>query len=197
MVYLYVLQQGSVVKYVGLTVNPDKRRNDHRRKRPPHDFLILESYEDIGVASNKEREMISRHSTVRPNGWNLSPGGEYKTSSGYDRKGIGGAKKGRIPWNRGISGCFSEQTIQKMSETRKGIVHSNKFLNVVPEILKRYADHGLIDGVGKKGPNGIVLTQERAFAKMYAGEYGMTAANLWKILTRKSWAKRETPDTKS
>lgn len=197
MIYLYVLKQGSEIKYVGLTINPKKRSNDHRRKRPPHDFLVLESYEDIATASSKEREMISRYSTVRPNGWNLSTGGEYETASGYDRKGIGGAKKGSVPWNKGISGCFSEETIQKMKVTRKGVIHSSKFSDVVSLIRERYANHPIIDGVGKNGPNGTVLTQERAFAKMYASEYEMTVANLWKIVKGKSWVKRKTPGTKS
>lgn len=190
MVYLYLLKQGSDIKYVGLTIHPDKRKNSHRSKKPPHEFVVYEILEDPIAATNREKELIEKFGTMIPNGWNLSPGGEYAMSSGYSRKGIGGAKKGRIPWNKGKVGCFSEDTIAKMQNTRKGKAHTNKFLHLVLPILKRFKDHPKIDGVGERGPNGIVLTQERAFAKKYAAEYGMTVANLRNIVIGKTWSNK-------
>lgn len=198
MIYLYLLKQESRARYIGLTINPQKRKNDHRGKRPPHEFVILETYQDPVTASNRERELIEEFNTMIPNGWNLSPGGEYDTASGYSRKGIGGAKKGRVPWNKGKRGCFSEETISKMSEKRKGRAHTERFLHIVPEILKRFENHSKIEGVGERGPNGLILTQERAFAKLYAKEYGMSVANLRNIVAGKTWSsKNQTADMKS
>lgn len=198
MVYLYLLKQESVVKYVGLTINPPKRKNDHRRKKPTHEFVIFETHEDPAIASSREREMIKAFNTMIPNGWNLSPGGEYEMASGYSRKGIGGAKKGRVPWNKGKTGCFSEETISKMQRKRKGKAHTQKFLPLVESILERFKNHPKMSGVGKGGPNGVVLTQERAFAKMYAAEYGMSVANLRNIVMGKTWSsKSKMMNTKS
>lgn len=193
MIYLYLLKQDDQIKYVGLTIDPEKRKNSHRSRKPKHDFVVVEEYKDVDVATTRERELIEEYSTMRPKGWNISPGGEYKTASGYCRKGIGGAKKGRIPWNKGKTGCFGEETIQRMKKVRKGIAHSDKFSHLIPEIMKRFNSHPPIDGVGKNGSNGRLLTQERAFAKLYAAEYGMTPAHLWNILTGKAWKHTKKP----
>lgn len=199
MIYLYLLKQDSIVRYVGLTKNPRNRKSAHRSRKPPHKFEILEKHDDVEFASKREQELIIKYSTQVPNGWNVSSGGEYEQCSGYFRKGIGGEKKGRIPWNKGKAGCFSEDTIKQMRKCRRGVAHSNKFLHLVPMILEKFDQHPKIENVGERSANGVVLTQERAFAKMYANDYGMTAANLWKIVTRKSWTQttRKTPDTKS
>ena len=51
------------------------------------------------------------------------------------RKGIGGAPKGRIPWNKGLKGAqkMTTETKQKMSESHKGKQTWNKGLTLSQE----------------------------------------------------------------
>jgi hypothetical protein len=189
MIYVYSLDQENVKKYIGLTKNPSVRKNYHRRKKPAHVFNILEIYENITDAGNRERELIKEYNTVH-NGWNISPGGEYVKFSGYNRKGIGGVKKGTIPWNKGKKNCFSDETIKRFREKRKGIrynKHTKVTRELVDEIRKIYASHDIIDGVGTVQKNGVVLTQARAFSNLYHKNYKITAVNLYNIITNKSW----------
>ena len=60
------------------------------------------------------------------NGWNLSPGGDYEGNSGYCRKGIGGVKKGNVPWNKG-------KKCPEISESMRGRIHS-------PETRKKMSE---------------------------------------------------------
>ena len=187
MIYLYSLKQKDKTMYIGLTNNPDVRKTTHKRKRPPHTFTILENIEDVTEATERERELIEEYETYL-SGWNKSPGGEYEQNSGYDRKGIGGVKKGQIPWNKGKSGCFSEESIQKMKNTRKGVRYSSKLNeSKVKDIRKEFLEHPTINGVGEVQGNGIKLTQERAFANKYHSNYGITNINLYNIIIGKSW----------
>jgi len=187
MFYLYCLKQNQEVKYFGITINPKKRKNDHKRKKPPHIFEVLESFDTAKEATNREEELIEIYKTTQI-GWNISPGGEYDGNSGYCRKGIGGAKKGRVPWNAGKKGCFSEDTIKQMIEVRRGRIFSSKFTtSIIVSIRERFENHQQMDGVGTVQPNGMRLTQERAFAKEYSKHYGMTTTNLFNIVTGKSW----------
>jgi len=174
--------------YIGLTNNPDVRETTHKRKKPPHTFTVLENIiENVAEATERERELIEEYETYLY-GWNNSPGGEYEQNSGYNRKGIGGVKKGQTPWNKGKSGCFSEETIQKMRDTRKGVRHSSKLTeSKVKLIRKEFQEHPTISGVGEVQGNGIKLTQERAFANKYHSKYGITNINLYNIITGKSW----------
>lgn len=188
MIYLYCLKQENTIKYIGLTANTRTRERQHRKKKPsPHTFHVLETFDDVQQASDREAELIRQYNTLSE-GWNISPGGDYAGASGYFRKGIGGAKKGSDAWNKGIKGCFSEETIRHFSEVRRGKIHSSKVtMEIVETIRKRFTEHPQIDGVGLTAPNGKILTQERAFANLYHAEYGLTNINLYNIVSGKSW----------
>jgi hypothetical protein len=188
MIYLYCLKQDDSIKYIGLTNNPKTRQAQHARKKPsPHSFHVLESFDDVAVASRREVELIEQHNTTLT-GWNISPGGDYEGASGYERKGIGGVPKGTSTWNKGKHGCFSEETIRRFREVRKGRIHSSKVTpQLVSEIRKRFKEHPPIDCVGSTGPNGRLLTQERAFSNLYFADYGLTNINLYNIVSGKSW----------
>ena len=189
MIYLYYLKQNNHIKYIGLTKNPSVRRNYHKRKKPPHTFELIENIDDLSIAANKERDLIKEYNTIQ-DGWNISPGGEYKKFSGYNRKGIGGVKKGTIPWNKGKKNCFSQETIDQFKKIRKGIRY-NKHTKVNKELVKQIRDkfnnHDILPGVGVVQKNGVILTQERAFSKLYHVEYNITDVNLYNIITKKSW----------
>ena len=114
MIYLYYLYQDDKIKYVGLTKNIKNRQRAHQKIKPPHTFVLVESFSDVSTASDAEIYHIQKNNTYQ-DGWNQSPGGEYKNSSGYNRKKIGGVKKGTTPWNKGkkgsqVSWCKGKRT---------------------------------------------------------------------------------------
>lgn len=53
-----------------------------------------------------EKKYIAEYNTKFPNGYNISDGGSGTT--------------GVPAWNKGLKGCYSEETLQKISEARKG-----------------------------------------------------------------------------
>lgn len=183
-IYALVDDDG-VVKYVGQTTQVDVRKRDHKNKKPPHNFVIIKENLSAEDAKQFEIDTIAKYNTYK-NGWNMSSGGEG--FDGYRRTNIGGVKKGNIPWNKGKSGCFSEETISKMSNVRKGKIHSSK---LTPEkvrfIRNLYNSRPRLKGVGDIQPNGKVLPYDRAFSKNYAEEFDITPNNLHKIILYKSW----------
>ena len=190
MIYVYCLKQNDDILYVGLTKNPSERERVHSKTKPlPHNFEILEKIENVLEASEREIDLIKQYKTIEE-GWNISPGGDYSGNSGYNRKGIGGVKRGTVPWNKGKKNCFSEETINNFKKKRKGVIHSSKLSeSEVKNILDHFNNHPIIDGVGKKASNGKILTQERAFANMHHEKYKISNINLYNIVSRKSWSK--------
>lgn len=118
----------------------------------------------------------------------LPPDYISKIQLGKKRPGVGGVKKGSIPWNKGKKNCFTTSTIDKMKIIRKNKIHSSKLnKQLISEIRNHFTTHLQIDGVGDIQKNGIPMTQERAYAKKYAKEYKITPNNLHNIITGKSW----------
>jgi group I intron endonuclease len=76
------------------------------------------SYEELNDA---EVYFISWYNCMSPNGYNLTSGGNaQKTISNETRRRQSEAKKGMRPWNKGLTGIYSKEHLQKMSEDRKG-----------------------------------------------------------------------------
>ena len=83
-----------------------------------------------------EKDMINLYDTMTPNGYNRTTGG----SNGYNRviseetkKKMSEARKGCIPWNKGVhlespmkGKHHSEETKKKMSEAKKGRISNRK-----------------------------------------------------------------------
>jgi len=183
-VYTLVDNDG-VVKYVGQTTQVEVRKRSHNKQKPSHNFVVIKENLSAEDAKQFEIDTIAKYNTFKE-GWNKSPGGEG--FDGYERTGIGGVKKGNIPWNKGKVGCFSEETINKMSRSRRGKIHSSKLtLEKVRSIRVLYTTRPKIKGVGEVQPNGRVLSYERAFSRHYAEDFGITPNNLYKIILHKSW----------
>lgn len=139
-------------------------------------FKIHESQGDCGACMLIAKRM------------GLPPDYISKIQLGKKRPGIGGVKKGSIPWNKGKKNCFTSSTIDKMKITRKNKIHSSKLnKQIILEIRNHFTNHPQLDGVGTIQKNGILMTQERAYAKKYAEQYKITANNLHNIITGKSW----------
>lgn len=183
-IYQLISKSGNI-RYIGQTQDTKTRQRDHKRSRPPHEFKILMETDDPEEAKKIEIELISKHNTYKK-GWNKSPGGEG--FEGYSRKGIGGVKKGNVPWNKGKKNAFSEKTKENWSKKRKGIIHSSKLNEEqVREIRKLYESKPFIDGVGNKSKNGKILTYDRLFSKKYHSFYNVTEQNILKIINKKAW----------
>jgi len=185
--YIYCLKDPSgVVQYVGQTINPTIRKGDHRRHKPPHTFHILQVIEERLDARDTEIELIEKYDTYN-SGWNKSSGGEGFED--YTREGIGGVKKGHIPWNKGKPGCFSEETRKGMSNKRKGVRHSSKLnVDTVREIRELYDSKPHIDGVGDVQKNGVPMSYVQAFSRKYHSQYGLTIQGLKRVVLKETWA---------
>jgi hypothetical protein len=186
MYYIYILKEDNQIKYVGQTINPTKRKCSHRNTKRSHTFEIIFETADKEIAKQKEIEYISNFNTYL-NGWNKSPGGEGFEN--YERKGIGGVKKGSIPWNKNKSGCFSEDTIEHFSKVRKGKVWKPPKLTEddVKNIRDLYTNKINISGVGIKSKNGKEMSYEQAFSIKYSEIYNTTKENIRRIIERKTW----------
>jgi len=187
MYYIYFLKDlDGKVKYVGQTKNLDSRKREHKRNKPPHTFEISEQIDISEKAKETEIFYIEKFDTFK-NGWNRSTGGEGFDN--YERKGIGGTKKGTIPWNKGIKKCFSEETIEKMSNSRKGKVFSRKINDYqIREIRKLYSEKPDLQNVGVIMKNGRKLSYIHAFCKEYAKDYNLTPQGIKRIILKECWA---------
>lgn len=201
LIYLITREDGQ--QYVGTTDtrNYKSRMRCHaitdRFKGYEFSTDILESSEDIAV-HDKEAFYIKVYDTFH-NGLNSSIDGKGNhlapsfTTRGYkfsdeSKKKMSEAKKGKTAWNKGKTGIYSEETIKRWSESRKGRIHSSKLSKEdVIEIRRFYATLPEVDGVGKVMRNGKKMTYERAFSKEYCTQWDICEQNLYKIITNKSW----------
>lgn len=186
MYYIYFLKNlDGKVRYVGQTQNLDVRKREHKRNKPPHNFEVCEQVEISEKAKELEIFYIEKFNTYK-DGWNKSTGGEGFDN--YERKKIGGVKKGNVPWNKGIKKCFSEETVKKMSDSRKGRVFSRKIDDVqVKEIRKLYNEKLDLPDVGLVMKNGKKLSYIQAFCKEYSKRYNLSLQGIKKIVLNECW----------
>jgi hypothetical protein len=186
MYYIYFLKNlNGEVKYVGQTQNLDIRKREHKRNKPQHTFEIGEEIDIPERAKEKEIFYIEKFDTFK-NGWNKSTGGEGFDN--YERKGIGGVKKGNIPWNKGMKNCFSKETVEKMSNSRKGRVFNRKIDDdQIRSIRKLYNEKPNLQNVGMIMRNGKKMSYVQAFCKEYAEQYNLTPQGLKRIVLNECW----------
>lgn len=107
---------------------------------------------------------------------------------GKKRPGVGGVKKGNIPWNKGFSGynlSLTEQGKQKKLEASK---KNNKITDILAiQIKKEFERKPLIedDRIGKKQQNGKVFSYERAFCLEYAKKHQVSDQYIYRIIKNK------------
>ena len=75
-IYLYHLTQDNIVKYVGLTQQLARTKTRHRKEKPSHQFVIVETYHNREEAGLAEQYHIAAHKTFKGPGWNKTEGGE-------------------------------------------------------------------------------------------------------------------------
>lgn len=186
MYYIYFLKDlNNNIQYIGQTKNPNIRKGEHKRNKPPHIFELIEQTEISEKAKQFEIDYIKKYNTYK-NGWNKSPGGEGFDD--YDRQGIGGVNKGTIPWNKGIKNCFSEETIEQMKNVRKGRVFSRKLSDdEIKQIRLLYEQTPDLPLVGLIMKNGKKMSYIQAFCKEHSGKYNITPQGMKRIILQECW----------
>ena len=85
-----------------------------------HDgILLLDELERLEV------EEIAKHNCQTPNAYNIEPGGNVPPS-----------RKGATPWNKGKTGIYSDEALQKMSEASKNRQWSSETRLKISKIMK-------------------------------------------------------------
>ena len=116
----------------------------------------------------------------------LGPKYSSELQTGKKRPGIGGAKKGNIPWNKNKKNCFNAETIEKMSAARQGKRHNCKLKDEqCKEIISLYKEKPDLPEAGTKSKNGKIISYETAFAKKYHSKYGVSDKQLINVIKGK------------
>jgi hypothetical protein len=104
---------------------------------------------------------------------------------GKKRPGIGGVKKGTIPWNKGKTGYklnLSDEGRKKMAQSSKKTAKIKD--DDIQTILEKFYNKISIedDRIGKIRGNGKKYTYKRAFCETIAKEYNVTVNAIERIL---------------
>lgn len=135
-----IYHKKSMKSYIGKTINPEKRIRDQLNQNTRCFALqnAIEKYsKEAFVVEILEKDIPESHlskmeilyirffNSKAPNGYNLTAGGDGLTNpSPETREKISEAGRGRIAWNKGKQGVFSEETRRKMSLAKKGHSHN-------------------------------------------------------------------------
>jgi hypothetical protein len=110
---------------------------------------------------------------------------------GVKRPGIGGVKKGSIPWNKNIKGykLHSEKTKKILSNKNSGENNPKSKLTErdVRFIIETYLNKPDVLNVGKVMKNGIQMSYDRSFSIHYSKMYNVSPENIERIIKKKSW----------
>lgn len=86
---------------------------------------------------------------------------------------------------------YSDKTLTKFSEARKGKRHSSKITLKDAEFIKKQFDAKVelveSDKIGRVGRHGRVYEYTSLFCREFAPKYGMTPAGIRKLITGKTW----------
>ena len=141
-----------------------------------------------------EFHYIKQYDSFAPNGYNLTMGGDKGTlgwiPSKETRKRMSEAKKDFIPWNKGKTNCYSDETKRKMSVSqKKRKVKSSKLKeDDIREVLHLFFIEKInIDGVGKVTRNGKKMSYKRALALRIHENYNVTTKCIEYIIDGETW----------
>lgn len=104
---------------------------------------------------------------------------------GIKRPGVGGVKKGTIPWNKGVKGYklnLSEESrnSMRMSSKKNAKIKDAQILKIVERFLSN--EKILNQKIGKIQKNGKLFTYKRAFCEKVSKEYNVTIQAIERIL---------------
>jgi hypothetical protein len=108
---------------------------------------------------------------------------------GTKRPGIGGVKKGTIPWNKNKSGyklnTTEEGKIKRILAVKKRAIISDEAAEQIRKLFLEKVEI-LNDNIGKTMKNGLVMSYERAFCLEYSKKYKVSDQYIYRILRGKS-----------
>jgi hypothetical protein len=120
---------------------------------------------------------------------NLPPEYLSEIQKGKKRPGIGGVKKGTIPWNKGKSGYnlnISENGLRNKIEATKS---KAKIKDSDSEFIRQQFENKVElnnNNIGKVLANGKILTYERAFCKHFCKIYSVSEQYIYRIIKGQS-----------
>jgi len=122
---------------------------------------------------------------------NMPPDYLSKIQLGKKRPGVGGVKKGTIPWNKGKKGykLHDDVSLEKISKSSCGENNPKSKLTEKDAecIIKLYLSKPNLNGVGEKKRNGLCMSYDRLFSIKISETYFITPQNVTRIIKEKSW----------
>jgi len=107
---------------------------------------------------------------------------------GVKRPGIGGVKKGTIPWNKNITGYKLNTTeggkIKKILSVKKRSIISDNDAEIIRKLFLEKVEV-LNENIGKTMKNGKIMSYERAFCLEYSKIYKISDQYIYRILKGK------------
>lgn len=111
-----------------------------------------------------------------------------KIQTGVKRPGVGGVKKGTIPWNKGRTGYklkFTEEGKKSKFESlkKRSIIKDDDAQKIRQDFYNRCdIDNAAI---GKKMKNGKIMSYERAFCLEYGKKFNVSDQYIYRIIKGK------------
>jgi hypothetical protein len=122
---------------------------------------------------------------------NLSVDFISQIQKGVKRPGVGGVKKGNVPWNKNKNGYMlhSKETKSLLSEKSSGENNPKSKLTEddVKNIIDSYLKRPNVPNVGKIMRNGVEMSYDRSFSIQWSKMYNVSPENIDRIIKRKSW----------
>ena len=205
MFLVYKLTRNDGKIYIGSTTKKrfKVRMAEHKKTERFKDYTfteeILFSCENRNECLDKEKFFIKEYdsfndglnNSIDGKGNHLAPNfttyGRKHTKE--TREKIGKALKGRVPWNKGKTGCFPKETLDRWSSIRKGVQGKTKLTKEQVKKLRFEYETTLIyfPDENKIGKNGKPKTYISLFCNFMAPYYNITPQCLRQILEYKSW----------
>lgn len=117
---------------------------------------------------------------------NLPPNYTSSIQLGKKRPGIGGVKKGTIPWNKNKKGYTLSITQDGIKRKCVAAKKNNKITDKEAEnIRKMFKNKSFlvdVNKINKRSKNGKALTYERLFCKEVCKKYNVTEQYIFRII---------------
>ena len=183
-----IMSQG----YVGVSGNVQKRFAAHRNMENGTNAYLRHAIQKHGwdnmvksvlLMADKEY-CLDIERKLRPAdklGWNLTTGGGYPPTMSGPQPHL----RGKPAWNKGKTGVFSKETLERMSKVRLGVSPANKGVPLSAEARKKLSEalkgrvsprkgvklpQELVDRVSAKNRGRVQSAEERAMrSKMLKG----------------------------
>ncbi len=119
----------------------------------------------------------------------MTPEDISNIQKGKKRPGVGGVKKGTIPWNKNKTGYALNLTETGKKNKLEAVKRNNKISDIESEQIKQdyFNKIEILDNrIGEKQKNGRLFTYERAFCLEYSKKYQVSDQYIYRIIKGKS-----------